>query len=134
MTDAPAPTVWPCLSYDDAPAGVAFLTSLGFVETLVVPGEHGREIAHAELVWPEGGGVMLGSAVPDQGPFAARPTGAGSTYVVTADPAAVLERASALDATVVRPMQDEDYGSTGFSVADPEGNFWSFGTYRGQPA
>ena len=24
-------------------------------------------------------------------------------------------------------------GSTGFSVADPEGNLWSFGTYRGEP-
>jgi uncharacterized glyoxalase superfamily protein PhnB len=134
MTDAPAPTVWPCLSYEDAPAAIAFLTALGFTETLVVPGEGGREIAHAELVWPEGGAVMLGSAVPDQGPFAARPTGAGSTYVVTADPAAALERATALGATVVRPMQDEDYGSTGFSIADPEGNHWSFGTYCGEPA
>jgi uncharacterized glyoxalase superfamily protein PhnB len=30
-------------------------------------------------------------------------------------------------------MRDEDYGSTGFVVADPEGNLWSFGTYRGEP-
>lgn len=134
MTDAAAPTVWPCLSYEDAPAAIAFLTALGFIETLVVPGEGGREIAHAELVWPEGGGVMLGSFVPGDDPFASRPPGAGSTYVVTADPAAALERATARDATVIRPMQDEDYGSTGFSIADPEGNFWGFGTYRGAPS
>ena len=31
---------------------------------------------------------------------------------------------------VVREMRDEDYGSTGFSVRDPEDNIWSFGTYR----
>ena len=28
-------------------------------------------------------------------------------------------------------MRDEDYGSTGFSVRDPEDNIWSFGTYKG---
>lgn len=134
MTDAPAFTIWPCLSYDDAPAAIAFLTALGFTETLVVAGDDGRAIAHAELVWPEGGAVMLGSAAPDQGPFAARPTGVASTYVVTADPATVLDRATAVGATIVREMQDEDYGSTGFSLADPEGNLWSFGTYRGGPA
>ncbi len=134
MTDAPAPTVWPCLGYDDAPAAIALLTALGFTEHLVVPGEDGRQVAHAELVWPEGGGVMLSSAAAKQGPFAARPTGAGSVYVVTDDPHAVLARATALGATIVAGMRDEDYGSTGFSLADPEGNLWSFGTYRGQPA
>jgi uncharacterized glyoxalase superfamily protein PhnB len=29
-------------------------------------------------------------------------------------------------------MREEDYGSRGFTVADPEGNFWSIGTYRGE--
>ena len=40
-------------------------------------------------------------------------------------------RAAALDARVLRPMADTDYGSRGFSVADGEGNRWSFGTYAG---
>jgi uncharacterized glyoxalase superfamily protein PhnB len=64
MTDIPAPTtIWPCLAYANAPAAIRFLVeAFGFVETIVVPGEGGREIAHAELRWPEGGGVMLGSA------------------------------------------------------------------------
>jgi uncharacterized glyoxalase superfamily protein PhnB len=31
----------------------------------------------------------------------------------------------------VRGLRDEDYGSRGFSVLDPEGNIWSFGTYAG---
>ena len=28
---------------------------------------------------------------------------------------------------------DTDYGSRDFTVRDPEGNLWSFGTYRGAP-
>ena len=53
-------------------------------------------------------------------------------YVVTDDPHAVFDRATAAGARVVREMRDEDYGSTGFSVLDPEDNIWSFGTYRGE--
>jgi len=30
----------------------------------------------------------------------------------------------------VRDLQDTDYGSREYSVRDPEGNVWSFGTYR----
>jgi uncharacterized glyoxalase superfamily protein PhnB len=31
-------------------------------------------------------------------------------------------------------MREEDYGSRGFSIADPDGNVWSFGTYSGEVA
>ena len=37
-----------------------------------------------------------------------------------------------LGAEVVRGLKDEDYGSRGFTVRDPEGNLWSFGTYAGE--
>jgi uncharacterized glyoxalase superfamily protein PhnB len=37
-------------------------------------------------------------------------------------------RASA-GATVVRELEEMDYGSREYSVRDPEGNLWSFGTY-----
>ena len=51
------------------------------------------------------------------------------------DPDAVWAKAEALGARVLRPMEDTDYGSRGFSIADAEGNSWSFGTYSGeQPA
>ncbi len=58
-------------------------------------------------------------------------TGAEPDFLVVADPDAVWARAEKLGATVVREMRDEDYGSRGFSIADPEGNKWSFGTYAG---
>ena len=58
-------------------------------------------------------------------------TGAGNIYVVVTDPDAVYVRARDLGATLVRDMAEEDYGSRGFSIADAEGNVWSFGTYAG---
>lgn len=126
------PTVWPILNCRDAHAAITYLTDvLGFRDTLVVPGE-GDAVAHAELRWPEGGGVMLGSADRDENEFSAMPTGGASIYVVTDDPQAVYDRATAAGATIVREMRDEDYGSRGFSMRDPEGNIWSFGTYRGE--
>jgi uncharacterized glyoxalase superfamily protein PhnB len=34
----------------------------------------------------------------------------------------------------VHGLVDTDYGSRDFSVRDPEGNLWSFGTYRPETA
>lgn len=31
----------------------------------------------------------------------------------------------------IQGLKDEEYGSRGFTVRDPEGNLWSFGTYGG---
>lgn len=130
MTEnTPAPTVWPCVIYADAPTAIRFLVeAFGFVETLVVPGEKDREIVHAELRWPEGGGIMPGSSDADSefGQITKR-----SNYVVTDHPDELFKRATDAGAEVARELRDEDYGSRGFTVRDPEGNLWSFGTYRG---
>jgi uncharacterized glyoxalase superfamily protein PhnB len=53
--------------------------------------------------------------------------------VVTDAPDALHDRAVAAGAEVFQPLHDTDYGSREFSVRDPEGNRWSFGTYRGEP-
>jgi uncharacterized glyoxalase superfamily protein PhnB len=123
--------VWPALNYDDAHAAIAFLVdAFGFQETAVHNDEKGR-VAHAELRWPEGGGVMLGDA-DEENEFSKMPTGCASVYVVTDEPDAIYKRATVAGAELVRELRDEDYGSRGFSVRDPEGNIWSFGTYRGE--
>ncbi|MGH3342391.1 MAG: VOC family protein [Carbonactinosporaceae bacterium] len=123
--------LWPTLCYSDAPAAIRFLVeAFGFEETAVYPGEAEGSIAHAELRWPGGGGVMLGSVSKDS-VIADLPPGTGSIYVVTEEPDALYGRARAAGATVVRGLRDEDYGSRGFTVRDPEGVFWSFGTYAG---
>jgi uncharacterized glyoxalase superfamily protein PhnB len=124
-------TIWPALRYADAPRALRFLQdAFGFEEALVVPGEGDGQIAHAELRWPGGGGVMLGSE-RDDGVLAGMPTGAAAVYVVTEQPDALFSRATAAGAEVVQGLRDEDYGSRGFTVRDPEGNVWSFGTYAG---
>jgi uncharacterized glyoxalase superfamily protein PhnB len=128
---APQPTVWPAFRARDARALIRFLVEVfGFEET-VVYGE-GDLVAHAQLAWPEGGGVMLGSARADADDAWPAVPGTAAVYVVTADPAAVHARAVAAGATVVREPTTSDHG-TEFSVRDPEGNLWSFGTYRGEP-
>jgi uncharacterized glyoxalase superfamily protein PhnB len=127
--------IWPTLVYDDAPGAIEFLAdAFGFTISMVVKNEGDDSlIEHAQLRWPEGGGVMLGSANRPDNPFSQRPTGAASVYVVTADPDAVYDRAIGRGATVFSPLVEHDYGSRGFSVTDPEGNVWSFGTYGGEP-
>ena len=50
--------------------------------------------------------------------------------MITDDPEAVYARAVAGGAEITREMEDADYGSRGFTVRDPEGNPFSFGTYR----
>jgi uncharacterized glyoxalase superfamily protein PhnB len=134
MTDtAPAPQVWPTLRAQDARALISFLVeAFGFEET-VVHGE-GAQVEHAQLSWPEGGGIMLGSVRPDGGEddFSLQP-GTFGAYVVTVDPDAVHARAVAAGATITSGLHETDYGSRDFAARDPEGNRWSFGTYPGEP-
>lgn len=128
------PAVWPTLTFNDARAAVAFLKdAFGFEEVAVYAREDDPAIVeHAEMRWPLGGGIMFGTAGKDDSPFGQRKPGNDSVYVVCDDPDALFARATAAGATVVRGLRDEDYGSRGFSVRDPEGNLWSFGTYRGE--
>ena len=127
------PTVWPCLTYRDARAAINFLRdAFGFEEIATYARQSDPSIIeHAEMRWPLGGGVMFGSHEKDDSPFGRRSPGNDSIYVVCDDPDALFERATAAGAEVVRGLKDEDYGSRGFTVRDPEGNLWSFGTYRG---
>ena len=130
----PFTAVWPILAFKGARAAIAFLVdAFGFEQRAV----HAREgdpsvIEHAELRWPLGGGIMCGTAGKDDSAFGRRRPGNDSVYVVCEDPDTLFERATARGAEVVRGLADEDYGSRGFTVRDPEGNLWSFGTYRGE--
>jgi uncharacterized glyoxalase superfamily protein PhnB len=52
--------------------------------------------------------------------------------VVTDDPDGLHDRALKAGATIVQELRETDYGSRDFAARDPEGNLWSFGTYRGE--
>jgi uncharacterized glyoxalase superfamily protein PhnB len=138
MTDttsspAPPPQVWPTLRARDARALIRFLADAFGFEEVVVYGD-GDRVEHAQLAWPPGGGIMLGSVrepgTADDWPV---PPGSFGAYVVTDDPDELYARATAAGAKVLTELHDTDYGSRDFAVADPEGNRWSFGTYRGEP-
>ncbi|RKR89898.1 putative glyoxalase superfamily protein PhnB [Micromonospora pisi] len=133
MTDeAPPPQVWPSVPARDALGLIQFLvTAFGFEETAVYATND--RVEHAELAWPLGGGIMLGSAKDDPDDAWSRQPGTFGAYVVTDDPDALYARAVGAGAKVLRELADTDYGSRDFIVADPEGNRWSFGTYRGAP-
>lgn len=114
--------VYAALRYRDADAALAWLTGvLGMRELFVVRGDGGR-IGHAEVGW-SGGAVMFGEH--------ADASGGGEVYLVADDGTlrAAYQRVTASGADVRRPLADQGYG-WGFTVADPEGNEWSVGTYR----
>ncbi len=52
---------------------------------------------------------------------------------MTDDVDATYDRAVAAGATVLAAPVDRDHGGREFTLADPEGNLWSIGSYRGEP-
>ena len=123
------PNIWARVVSDDAKSLRDWLIGLGFTEDLLIPGEGEGLIHHCQLDWPEGGRLMLSSVGERTTPC--RP-GTGSLHVVTVDPDAVMSRARALGATIVHELVNQtDYPSREFTVADPDGNHWTFATFAG---
>ncbi|PZS20776.1 MAG: glyoxalase [Pseudonocardiales bacterium] len=133
MSDTTPPAqVWPTLRARDARALIRFLVDVvGFEETSVVGA--GDVVHHAQLSWPLGGGIMLGSARESDGDRWPLRPGSFGAYVVADDIDALHARIAAAGAQITEEPHDTDYGSRDFALRDPEGNRWSFGTYRGEP-
>ena len=118
--------VFPSLRYRDPHAAIDWLcTAFGFERHEVTEDENG-EVVHAELRHAKSV-IMLGPSRDDV--FGAR-VGQGWAYVVLDDPDAHHARAVDAGAEVVMEPTDTSYGSRDYSARDPEGNLWSFGTYR----
>lgn len=124
--------IYPVLRYRDPEAAIDWLKkAFAFEEKAVSRNEDGS-IGHAELSLGTGMIMLngykedgwLGSSTPD--PLAS-PV---SVYIAIDDPKTHYERAKAEGATIVFDLQTMDYGSTEYSARDPEGNLWSFGTYK----
>lgn len=123
------PSIWASVVSDDAAALREWLLAVGFVQDLAIPGERDGALHHCQLDWPEGGRIMLSST--GERPTPCRP-GTASLHVVTSDPDAVFARTAALGAAVVHELTDQtDYPSRDFTVADPDGNHWTFATFAG---
>ena len=119
------------LTYDDAEAAVDWLErAVGFERSSVH--EANGKLAHAELRFGDGM-IMLGPAGKnDFGLKTPRELGAVSqgVYLIVDDIAEQYDRARTSGAEILRELADTDYGSREFMARDPEGNIWSFGTYR----
>jgi uncharacterized glyoxalase superfamily protein PhnB len=126
--------LWPILVYRDARAASTFLhEAFGFeIRAMYEQDDDPSVVQHAELRWPLGGGVMVGTAGAGSAPFNELPTASNAVYVVTDDPDGLHDRAVAAGAEIVRGLNDQSYGSRDFTARDPEGVLWSFGTYRGE--
>lgn len=123
---------YPFLRYADAPAAIPWLCDAFGMERHAVFDAPDGGIAHAELRLGTGM-VMLGSAKDDAlGLRTPRELGAvtGGVYAYVPDVDAHHARAAAAGAEMVHPLRDTDYGAREYTCRDPEGNLWSFGTYR----
>lgn len=122
-----AQIIYPTFRYRDARAAVEWLEhTLGFDRGMVH--EDGGRIAHAELSF-EGAWIMLGQAAekPEDEAFPGGPT---TTYIAVDDVDSLHDSVKAARGEISMPLTDQDYGSREFAARDPEGNVWSFGTYR----
>lgn len=127
-------SIIPGMRYRDAPAAIEWLCrAFGFSRHLVVPDEDGG-IAHAQLVLGNGM-IMLGS-YRDEGEYdrlVRLPEDAGGStqaaYIVIEDIENHYQRAVGAGARVVYELAEQDYGGKLYSVLDPEGHLWNFGSY-----
>ena len=125
--------VIPFLRYENAKGAIDWLTKAFGLETAALhEGENGT-VVHAEMRFGDGV-IMLGSAGPNpMGLKTVKELGAPTQgiYAIVDDGIdAHYERAVAAGAEIVMDIHDTDYGSREYLVRDPEGNLWSFGTYR----
>jgi len=122
-------SIYASIRYRDAIGAIDFLErAFGFERGDVHQGEDGA-VHHAELRFADEW-IMLGSTSSGSDGRLDLPSGPTWIYVVVDEPDAHHERAVAAGAEIVRDLKDEDYGSRGYTARDPEGNVWSFGTYR----
>jgi uncharacterized glyoxalase superfamily protein PhnB len=115
------------LRYADAPAAITFLVdAFGFE----VKSDHRTPdgaVAHADLGFgPSVAGVSSSGMSPVDSPWARVRQG---LYLVVDDPDRYYERARSAGADVAQPIADQSYGSRDFTLRDPEGHLWGFGTY-----
>lgn len=118
MTDT-RPNIFPIVHYNDEAAAITWLCDVfGFEDLMTVRDEQGA-IVHCELKLGPGV-VMPSGSNPRWGPY---------VYLPDAELDAHYQRTKAAGAEITRPLTKQDYGGSSYSVKDPEGYEWSFGSY-----
>ena len=130
MTDRTSTvTFYPSLRYADPDAAMEWLErTLGFERREHYRDESGN-LVHAELSLGPAI-VMLSAAAAGREPFRSLPAGGTLVYCGVDEVEALHDRARDAGADIALELTDTDYGARDFTVRDPEGNLWAFGTYR----
>jgi uncharacterized glyoxalase superfamily protein PhnB len=122
-------TFYAGFQYRDPDAAMDFLErALGFERREVHRDDDGN-VVHAEMTFG-GSIVMLGTAGAGREPFRSVGGSPGLVYCAVDEVDSLFERAREAGADIPLEPMDTDYGSRDFTVQDPEGNLWAFGTYR----
>ena len=121
----------PYLIVKDAAKAIAFyVQAFGAVEKFRLCEPSGK-IGHAEID-VAGGLILLADEYPDFG--ALSPPSIGGTpvsiHLYVSDVDAVVARATAAGATVLRPLKDEFFGDRVAMIADPFGHKWHLATNK----
>ncbi len=127
----PGSALTPHLVLRDAARAIDWYVSvLGAVEEFRLTEPSGK-VGHAELRLG-GGRLMLADEYPDY--QALGPEAVGGTpvrlHLYVSDVDAVVARAVAAGATLLRPVQDEFYGDRAGMLRDPFGHLWHLASRR----
>lgn len=123
------PTIYPGLQYSDADAGIEWLERVLGCERRQVHKDDDGNVIHAEVSF-RGATLMLSTAGVGREPFRSLPAGGRLVYTALDEVEDLYETVREAGAEVALEITDTDYGSRDFTIRDPEGNLWAFGTYR----
>jgi uncharacterized glyoxalase superfamily protein PhnB len=136
MTSQLKPKIFPTLRYQDSSKAVEWLADVfGFDRHFVA--EHEGTIVHAQLRVGDDL-IFLGPDHEDDpygmhSPLSLNGTNQCVCLALDEDIDAHCVRTRAKGAEIVVEPHDTPYGAREYSVRDPEGHIWCFGTYRGEP-
>jgi uncharacterized glyoxalase superfamily protein PhnB len=128
-TQISTPTFYPGLRYRDADAAMDWLENVLGCQRREDHRDDDGNIVHAAVVF-DGAIIMLSSAGIGREPFRSLPARPGLLYCAVDDVDSLYERVRGAGGDIALEITDTDYGSRDFTVRDPEGNLWAFGTYR----
>ncbi|WP_028926995.1 VOC family protein [Pseudonocardia acaciae] len=129
-TDAGLRNVFAEVIYEDLPAAITWLAdAFGFAPGRQATDDEGT-VVFAEL--HAGAGTLLARVPERDGELSPRSLGGTSQqlYVLVDDPDAHYAQATARGAEIVLEPTDMPFGARLYSVRDPEGHLWTFGTYQ----
>jgi uncharacterized glyoxalase superfamily protein PhnB len=128
-------SIWPILHYADTQEAFRFVVDAMGFEPMEVARDDVGDVIHTELGWACNGVVVIGGIKHEESVHAAMQPGTSAPYVTCADVDGIHERARTHGATIVAAPHHTTFGSGtrafGFTIADHEGNLWTFGDYEG---